>query len=217
VLQPYWIDQHIADQFQRPTQDTIDHVLAPFQTIRERNVSEYIANNSHDPVWLRTCYKSELVPAYEEIVADFDDGVCDARLLLDDETLYGQVGDDWAQALLRLPLIPDTHIYEDDVDGEEGLFDLSPPDEDLMLPLYDAALKEKSVMYLLDEEALREKVVKVLWLDVHGNCVWRNTIRPDEVTSFEARPRTGGTLWEFLERSYNDPTLFELGALIEYD
>jgi hypothetical protein len=211
------MDQHIADKFQRPTQDKIDRVLAPFQTIRERNLSEYIANNSHDPVCLRTCYEPELIPAYEEIIANFDDDVRDARLLLDDDALYGQVGDDWAQALLRLPLIPDTTVYEDDLDGEEEPIDLSPPDEESMLPLYDAALKDKSVMYLLDEEALKEKVVKILWLDIHGNCVWRNTIRPDEATSFESRPRTGGTLWEILDKSYNDPTLSELGALIEYD
>jgi hypothetical protein len=56
----------------------------------------------------------------------YDDGVRDARLLLDDKAQYGHVGQDWAQVLLRLPFIPDTIMYLEDPDGDEGSIDLSP-------------------------------------------------------------------------------------------
>ena len=52
-----------------PTQEQIARVLAPYQTIHERNKLQYLVSHMHKPLWIRTCYATELQPTWESILA----------------------------------------------------------------------------------------------------------------------------------------------------
>ncbi|KAF2711238.1 hypothetical protein K504DRAFT_466259 [Pleomassaria siparia CBS 279.74] len=223
---PYWefcfeIEHKPAEEARLPTQEQINRVLAQHQTIKERNLSWYASGSFHDPVWLRTCYASDLAPAYEEMVVHFYDEIRDKRLLLDDETIYGNFGQDWARVFLRLPTLPDTIPYlgdpEIDVESQSIANLIEPPQENSEMPLYNAALKEKSVIYVMDEEALQTKLLKVYWLDIHGNSVWYNKMLPQEANAYESRGAAGERLDEFLSKCYEDPSLREPGTLLSYE
>ncbi|CAJ2512947.1 Uu.00g010660.m01.CDS01 [Anthostomella pinea] len=161
------------------TEDQMHRILTRHQTVRERNLSFWVHSGRNSPVWLRTCYLPELA------------------VILDDEALYAPLAEDWSRILLRVPVIPDTgrYSYGEEVIEDLHDFDERPgPGEEFKLPLYEAALKERTMLYLIDEEALREKLIKILWLDIHGSCVWENRLRPDERLEFRGRMFEGG-LW----------------------
>lgn len=147
----------------------------------------------------------------------FENGQTDfgPKIVLDDENLYGRFGHDWTKVFLRLPQLPDTIIYYNDghPENDEDPLSLSPPADEAMLPLYNAVEKCKSVHYLFDEEAQQEKLVKVHFLDIHGQSVWYNKIRPESIQDFEAFPG-GGRLELHLEMCEEYPSLLQPGTLL---
>jgi hypothetical protein len=169
------------------------------------------------PVWIRTCYAVELDAAYRDM---FEFGQTDfgPEIVLDNESLYGQFRQDWAKVFLRLPQLPDTIVYYNDErpENDETQLAISPPNNEAQLLLYNAVMKCKSVHYLFDEEALQEKLVKVHFLDIHGQSVWYNKIRPEQIQDFEAHP-SGGHLSAHLETCGDDPSLLQPGALLYAD
>ncbi|KAF1851965.1 uncharacterized protein K460DRAFT_413453 [Cucurbitaria berberidis CBS 394.84] len=205
-----------------PTRQQIIRILAPHQTIKERNISQHAASILNEPVWIRTCYASDLSNAYEEMGnagLRYPENI-DRFLLLDDEALYSNPDKDWSRVFLRLPLLPDAGTYlrfnsENDKFswGEYG------PKNRSFMPLFNASCKDKQAVYLLDEEALRERLVKILYLDVHGNAVWKNKIAPEDIEFFEARYFKGSTLGRIMEKcaDLDEPSLLQPGALLEYD
>jgi hypothetical protein len=167
-----------------PTQEQTDRVLTPHQTIKEQNLSQRVASQLHDPLWIRTCYAPDLQAVYKQMIeAGLRDSENPDRLLvLDNEELYGGLGDDWAKVFLRLPLIPDAVPYlGGDPELDRVPVDVEQPNEEKYLPLFWASLNEKQAVFLVDEHALRTNLVKVLYLDDHGQAVWHNTISPEEI------------------------------------
>jgi hypothetical protein len=137
----------------------------------ERNTGTSASRES--PIWLRTCYAKDLAQNY--ISPRRHSSIVDDRHILDDETLYSHLASDWRQILFRVPSIPDVvHLLGDPNLEEANITDdmYDEPEEEYQRPIYEAERVERTLVYLLDEEALREKVFKVIWLDVHGNCVW---------------------------------------------
>jgi hypothetical protein len=64
--------------------------------------------------------------------------------VLNNESLYGGYGEDWAKILLRLPLLPDAVPYfGSDPEQDEALLDDKPPDDDSFMPLYNASRLHK--------------------------------------------------------------------------
>lgn len=136
-------------------------------------------------------------------------------IILDDEGLYGKLSHDWTEVFLRLPQLPDTIVYYNDghPENDETELAIPPPKDETWLLLYNAVMMCKSVHYLFDEEALQEKLVKVHFLDIHGQSVWYNKIRPEHIQDFEAHP-TGGHLSAHLETCEDDPSLLQPGTLL---
>jgi hypothetical protein len=204
-----------------PTQEQADRVLAPHQTIRERNLSQHVASRMNDPLWIRTCYAPGLQAVYDQMIeAGLRDSENPERLLvLDDEELYGGFGDDWTKVFLRLPLIPDAVAYfGGDPEQDDVPLDLEQPDEETQLPLFLASLQDKQAVFLVDEQALRTNLIKVLYLDIHGQAVWHNTISPGDIEYFEAEYNKGGTLLLIQERCLNgDEYLLQPGAQLHYE
>ena len=140
-------------------------------------------------------------------------------LVLDDEALYNNSDEDWARVFLRLPLLPDAlPYYGGDAEKDEISMEKFRLEEESYMPLFNASLKDKQAIYLIDEQALRESLVKILYLDVHGNAVWNNKISPEGLEVFEAFYTKGSTLARIHEKcDLGEPSLLQPGALLEYD
>ncbi|XP_014550805.1 hypothetical protein COCVIDRAFT_31535 [Bipolaris victoriae FI3] len=137
------------------------------------------------------------------------------EIVLEDESLYGQYGHDWTRVFLRLPQLIDIVVHYNDghPENDESQLAVSPPNDEARLPLYNAVMKSKSIHFLFDEEALQEKLVKVHFLDIHGQSVWYNKIRPEHIRDFEASP-SGGHLSGHLENCGGDPSSLHPGTLL---
>jgi hypothetical protein len=197
-----------------PTDEQVNRVLAPFQTEQERNIA-FLANRE-SPVWLRTCYAPDL--AQNRISQTELDGIVNYRNILDDEALYGGLAGDWRQIYFRVPSLPDVvRIYGDPDPPDDTIPDdqCNEPEEEYQRPLYEAERLERNFLYLLDEEALREKVVKVMWLDVHGKCVWDFKIR--DLDDFQGPLHRGLFVSEIIGRyPYSSrPEKWVRGALLD--
>jgi hypothetical protein len=144
----------------------------------------------------------------------------DVQRILDNEDLYGILGSDLEGLFLRMPLLPDADGYpacEGEDDNKVELFG-EPPEDETMLPLYNAMIKETLVIYVLDEEALQKKMVKLKWFDIGGNSVWWNWIEPWDTVNFEAHTKGLGHRLDYVyELSEEMPLLREQGAIIQYE
>ncbi|KAJ2970859.1 hypothetical protein NUW58_g9575 [Xylaria curta] len=201
------------------TSTQMERVLAPHQTLQERNLSLRTELGRGAPVWLRTCYSRVLAETYAEWCeeVDLETIVGHASQILDDENLYSPFADDWSGILLRVPAIADTVRYMDnETEIYEERYESPGSGEEFKRPLFEAKVKEKTMLFLVDEEALRTNMVKLLWLDVHGRCVWENRLRPDNLLEFHGRMFEGGSLAD-LYRENDTPEMYQMGALLEID
>ncbi|KAI0113009.1 hypothetical protein F4814DRAFT_331908 [Daldinia grandis] len=199
----------------------VERILIPRQTICERNLSARTHLGRYAPVWLRTCYSPELAETYAEWrKEDLEHLLGHSSQILDDEDLYASYADDWSRVLLRVPAIADTirYTYETDdiVQETEEDFDRPGPGEEFKMAVFEAGRKEKTMFFLVDEQALRAGLVKILWLDIHGNCVWENRLDPHRLLEFRGRMFDGGSLADlYSECEYADT--YQLGAVLEID
>jgi hypothetical protein len=172
-------------------------------------------------VWIRTCYATDLQAAYDEIIEAGlrEDENPDGLLVLDNEDLYGSYEEDWTKVFLRLPMLPDAVYYsEDDPKKDEPTDTRDPPSDEAYLPLRNASTQDKQVVYVVDEQALRTNLVKLIYLDTHGNAVWHNTILPERITYFEANYFKGSMLGRLEEMcGLGDESLLQPGAQIWND
>jgi hypothetical protein len=60
----------------------------------------------------------------------------------------------------------------------------------------------------------QEKLIKVMRLDVHGNCVWDNKIEYDDLEGFRGSLSKGLSLTEFVDSEYCDPRSCQRGAVL---
>ncbi|KAJ6133525.1 hypothetical protein N7471_008740 [Penicillium samsonianum] len=164
------------------------HILSIHQSIHERNIC---ANEESrmQTIWLRTCYDKDLSEKYEDMKTE---GKIDADIgsnrYLDDSNRYAfddGTPDHWRQVLVRVPGITDFI----GIDDERGVLKYrSCLNDDEIRAQYEAlddeeertlALKElefQVVVYLLDREAIETGLIKMLWLDEHGNSAWENRV-----------------------------------------
>ena len=138
------------------------------------------------------------------------------RSVLSNKELYATTYQNWSRIMLRLPSIPDQYVYPYDGPDDD---DREPPEGgDAWLPLFNAARDQKSAVYVLDEEALRENLIKVVYLDIHGNTVWLHKMHPENINAFEARGScSGAPLETSMEFADSDESLLQSGAIMSYD
>ncbi|KAJ3558032.1 hypothetical protein NPX13_g9806 [Xylaria arbuscula] len=214
--------RHSLTPVATPTIDEINRVFVPHQTVRERNLSTKARMAHQSPVWLRTCYSPELASVYKGWVnSELDYVSRRGTQVLDDEALYAPFADDWSCVLLRVPAIADAvhYVFEDDGNlwNPREYFDPPGKGEEFMMPFYEAMVEEKTLLFLIDEEALRDKLVKILWLDIHGTCVWDNRLSPDQVLAFTGRMFDGASLAALYEEFPADPKLYKRSRILQID
>jgi hypothetical protein len=120
--------------------------------------------------------------------------VIDRAGALDDSNIYSFDGD-WARVLLRLPELCDVVRFANEELHEEREQEIEGA-EDGMERL---SMKVVERLYIVDREALEEGLVKVIWLDCHGECLWNNKIRPEGMLDFTGAWRAMVSLDEILE------------------
>lgn len=96
-----------------PSQAEISRVLAPHQTVQERNLALEARSWRYSPIWLRMCYAPELTVDYANMTHGLAH-IIDTSHFLDNEALHGGFDDDWAQVLKRIPSLPDAVEYIED-------------------------------------------------------------------------------------------------------
>jgi hypothetical protein len=191
--QPY---QRGAESESSPAEisEEIRRVLATHQTVHERNVS-MATSTGLQTVWLRTCYDPDLASKYEELRRrSVVPGWCIGwNKILDDPTRYDfddGSEDSWRRVLVRVPGITDfSGIIDENGDGTDLQYKTGQNDEYLVeqaeeeseedwRDLAIAELKIQAGLYVLDREAIESGLVKILWLDEHGNIAWDNRLNP---------------------------------------
>lgn len=93
-----------------------------------------------------------------------------------------------------------------------------PPEEASKLAFYEAKKKEETFIYLVDKQALKGKLLKLIWLDVHGNCVWTNRLRVGGVLEFTGALADGGSLADQYESYVGEDGsfMYQTGALLRF-
>ncbi|KAI7773857.1 hypothetical protein LA080_009708 [Diaporthe eres] len=97
-----------------------------------------------------------------------------------DKALYACPDGDWSRVLLRMPELCDEMRFSSEEMHEEAEEELAEADDEMDRLTKRAVFR----VYLVDGEALGMGLVKVLWLDCHGENVWENTISPGEIQDF---------------------------------
>lgn len=187
----------------------VDRALRPFQTAQERNACLRRHVACEHPVWLRACYAAAREPAYRDLLGRCEVGdpySVDDVCVFDDAGLYGAAGGAGEEEvgghggeeaalerlLLRAPMLADVVQYRSDADVQRGIALEEEELEDLrdlepeMVELEEASRRAEWLLYLVDEEVLSDgrDLVKMMWMDVHGRCVWRNRIMPGRMGPF---------------------------------
>lgn len=97
--------------------------------------------------------------------------------------------DSWRRVLLRVPGITDlSGVFEPDGGGSNIRY-ISGQDDEEMVAKYQmgeerwrdlnlAQLRIQAGLYLLDREAIESGLIKILWLDEHGQIAWENRLDP---------------------------------------
>ncbi|OOO06657.1 hypothetical protein F9C07_2262210 [Aspergillus flavus] len=173
--------------------ENIRRVLATHQTVHERNIS-LVSSEGLQTVWLRTCYDPDLARKYEELkqrsVVPGWQGWWNE--ILDDPARYdfddGGEGS-WRPMLVRVPGITDFYGLID-MDGagrnmqyksgqnHEEMMAQAEKSEEVWRDLALAEIKIQTGLYLLDRDSIESGLIKILWLDEHGNVAWHSRLDP---------------------------------------
>lgn len=139
-------------------------------------------------VWLRTFYDPRFEAKYQSLLEASGANVLSYIRVLDDSTRYDfdtRDKDFWRQVLIRMPGITDfSGLNDENGDGSDLYYNSGQNDKhyfegaeaagDIGL----AELKVQAGIYLLDEGSIKSGVIRVLWLDEHGNVVWESKLNP---------------------------------------
>ncbi|UDD63945.1 hypothetical protein AFCA_011196 [Aspergillus flavus] len=189
-----WQPYQYRDELSSPAlSENIRRVLATHQTVHERTIS-LVSSEGLQTVWLRTCYDPDLSRKYEELkqrsVVPGWQGWWNE--ILDDPACYdfddGGEGS-WRPVLVRVPGITDFYgIIDMDGDGRNMQYKSGQNDEEMMAQaekseevwrdLALAELKIQTGLYLLDRDSIESRLIKILWLDEHGNVAWHSRLDP---------------------------------------
>ncbi|KFH45110.1 hypothetical protein ACRE_040910 [Hapsidospora chrysogenum ATCC 11550] len=173
---------------------SIKPIEPAYQTTQERNLTAIRAGRtSPEPVWLCTCSResrAKFEAAYAALLAPvIEESLIVEYGVLDDVEVYGHFEDgDWSRVLVRIPQLCDVVRANSDVLHEEMEREMERMMEEIVkeecgeMEKLDVTVVDN--VYLVDAEALQEELVKVLWLNCHGECVWHNKIAADDIHEF---------------------------------
>ncbi|KAI1090521.1 hypothetical protein F5B19DRAFT_494345 [Rostrohypoxylon terebratum] len=169
-------------------------VLPSMQSIQERNFcARRLTHTSNEPAIVRTYYGpvngEDRDDAFKVLTQNSSLGWCIGKNgIWDDRTLY-DVGDDWHRVVLRVPGLGDEEATlgeREYYDGDGTTLDSIPPsanDRDQL----DAWLSGKRLatrFYVVDREAMEQRMIKVFYLDPHGNAVWSHKFKADVMLEY---------------------------------
>lgn len=145
----------------------------------------------------------------------------DPVTVLDDEADYGNLGESWTRVFLRNPSLVESLPFDDD---DKRIYDedmaeriRSLPTEEARKPIAKASMEERLVMYLFDEQGMRDEIVKLMFVDTHGEQLWWFTLKAEYLDNFNALYARGGMLSRIMENlGGDDDPLLKPGASLDW-
>ncbi|KAK1981205.1 hypothetical protein LZ30DRAFT_689361 [Colletotrichum cereale] len=95
---------------------------------------------------------------------------------------------------------------------EETKREIEGADEDGGLDGLD--LRVTARLFLVDEQAVKEWLVKLLWLDAHGECLWWNKINSAKVKELTSAWEACASMQEIVEGGAGEDS--EKGAVLRF-
>ena len=78
-------------------------------------------------------------------------------------------------------------------------------------------MEERLVMYLFDEQGMRDEIVKLMFVDTHGEQLWWFTLKAEYLDNFNALYARGGMLSRIMENlGGDDDPLLKPGASLDW-
>ncbi|KAJ5912585.1 hypothetical protein N7504_001468 [Penicillium tannophilum] len=190
------------------------------QTNHERNMT-IVSTKGLQTVWLRTCYDPRFEAKYQSLLKASGADVLSYIKVLDDSTRYDfetRDKDFWRQVLTRMPGITDFSGLRYTNGGGADLYYRSGQNDDWLVygaqeegDLALAELKTQAGIYLLDKDSIKSGVIRVLWLDEHGNVAWKSKLNPLTCDLEELANAIKDQPISVAESTGNDGFLFPLG------
>ncbi|KAM3558209.1 hypothetical protein MY1884_004120 [Beauveria asiatica] len=152
----------------RLTPANIERVLKPFQTIRERNLTQL---GGPGPIWITACYEESLHQQYCDLERRSEVGgaTIETEMVLSDADVYNINGDIHALAARIVERLP-------------GLFDRSCAiRRGVGQDLVSIHRRTEALVYVADIECVVGGFVKVLLFDGHGQLLLASRLQPDEL------------------------------------
>lgn len=115
--------------------------------------------------------------------------------VFDDSTTYAFGEGNWSRILIRVPELCDTIRFSNLELHAEVQEEIESAEDEM-----DSLTKRVAAkLYLVDRAALDTGLLKVLWLDSHGERLWDNTIAPRDVLEFTGASQSFGGLADIVE------------------
>ncbi|KAM3511503.1 hypothetical protein MY11210_004861 [Beauveria gryllotalpidicola] len=169
------------------TPSNIERVLKPFQSIRERNLTQLCG--PWRPVWITACYEESLHQKYCDLERQAEVGGTgvEVEMVLSDPDTYNINGDTKALAARIVERLP-------------GLFDHNNARRrGVAQDLVSLSNRMEGMVYVADKESVLGGFVKVFWFDGHGQLLLASRLEPEELEGMTAMFSDGYSMDEALD------------------
>ncbi len=200
------------------SKELTERILGLNQSTQERRISAFnFCSGQAAPLWMRTCYDPTLATKYKalETISDLTGNM--ENQVLDNEALYAfEDGDDsWRRVLVRIPAFTEfigarplnedetNFQYNNGMTNEDILEQIEAVPEETLRELARISMQVQAVLYLVDREAITSGLVKVLWLNEHGEAVWDNCIEPGSLEDLTLALQDANRLDEIADGNRN--------------
>lgn len=183
------------------TASNIERVLKPFQSIRERNLSQL--GSPGDPIWIAACYEESLHQKYCELEWRCEvggDGV-DVEMVLSDEDVYNINGDIKALRERIIERLPGLFDHNSALSGGRRGGSTGSAEFENLAALSD---RMETLIYVVDKESVLHSFVNVLWFDGSGQLLLVSKLEPEELVGMTAMFSDGYSMAEAVEEKCLD-------------
>ena len=179
----------------------IERVLKPFQSIRERNLSQL--GSPGNPIWITACYEESLHQKYCELEWQCEvggDGV-DVEMVLSDEDVYNINGDIEVARKRIIERLPGLFDHNSALSGGRQGGSTGPAESENLAALSD---RMETLLYVADKDSVLHNFVKVLWFDGSGQLLLVSKLEPEELVGMTAMFSDGYSMAEAVEEKCLD-------------
>lgn len=176
-------------------------MLKPFQSIRERNLSQL--GSPADPIWITACYEDSLHQKYCDLEWRCEVGgdSVDVEMVLSDKNVYNINGDIGALCERIVERLPGLFDHSSALSAGRHGGSTGPAGSESLAALSD---RMETLIYVADKESVVHSLVKVLWFDGSGQLLLMSKLEADELVGMTAMFSDGYSMAEAVEEKCLD-------------